>query len=75
MELQRLSMWAGHSDVSITARRYSHLSAQALAGGVEILGTAPTYEDNSDPNPEITAQPNSPVSGANCAISATARLQ
>ncbi|MCT8002347.1 tyrosine-type recombinase/integrase [Sphingomonas sanguinis] len=34
MELQRLSMWAGHSDVSIITKQYSHLDASALAGGI-----------------------------------------
>lgn len=75
MELQRLSMWAGHSDVSITAKRYSHLSAQALAGGVEILGTAPTSGDNSDTVPEMTAQRNGSIDGAKRANPGTARLQ
>ncbi len=51
MELQRLSMWAGHSDVSITAKRYSHLDASALAGGIGILGTVPTGGDNWTPFP------------------------
>ncbi|MCC2980295.1 tyrosine-type recombinase/integrase [Sphingomonas sp. IC4-52] len=75
MELQRLSMWAGHSDVSITAKRYSHLSAQALAGGVEILGTAPTYGDNSQANPAMSAQRNVSVHGAKRANSGTVRFQ
>jgi integrase len=46
MELQRLSLWAGHSDVSITAKKYSHLDASALAKGVAILGTTPTSGGN-----------------------------
>ncbi len=62
MELRRLSMWAGHPDVSITAKRDSHRSAQALAlapaGGVDILGTAPTYGDSSDTLPETSARRN-----------------
>lgn len=74
MELQRLSMWAGHSDVSITAKRYSHLSAQALAGGVAILGTAPTNGDNLDANPELSAQANVSKAGVNRAQDGTARL-
>jgi integrase len=37
MELQRLSMFAGHSSVMITASRYSHLQAQDLADAARIL--------------------------------------
>lgn len=72
MELQRLSLWAGHSDVSITAKRYSHIDATDLLRG---LGTVPTSGDNWNDNPELSAQRNYSVNEGNRAEAGTARLQ
>jgi integrase len=75
MELQRLSMWAGHSDVSITARRYSHLDAADLLGGVDLLGATATSEIISDANPETSGYQNQYVNGGNRAELGTPSLQ
>lgn len=75
MELQRLSMWAGHSDVSITAERYSHLSAQALAEGVELLASNPPSEGKELLDPEMSVQRNSSISEGKRANSGTVTLQ
>lgn len=74
MELQRLSMWAGHADVSITASRYSHLSAQALFGGVAILSN-PANADNSDAIPDKSALRNYSVNGGNRDTAGTVTVQ
>lgn len=64
MELQRLSMFAGHSSVAITASRYSHLQAQDLADAVRILS-----------NPSSSDMGNYPTTGGNRASDGTATLQ
>lgn len=74
MELQRLSMWANHSDVSITAARYSHLSPTALAGGIAILGTTGGLSTNSTANPELPAIAVPSINGGIRANSGTAHL-
>lgn len=57
LELQRLSMSAGHSDVSITAKRYSHLNVESFIGGVDTLSN-PASGDNSLPHDAWTVQRN-----------------
>lgn len=64
MELQRLSMFAGHSSVAITASRYSHLQAQDLASAVAILS-----------NPATSAIRNIPTSGGKRANLGTPTVQ
>jgi len=75
MELQRLSMWAGHSDVSITAKRYSHLNAQALLGGVALLGSNPTAGGNTDDIPDMYGLRNYQEDGGNRANLGTVTVQ
>jgi integrase len=74
MELQRLSMWAGHSDVSITSKRYSHLDVAALLGGKAILSN-PANGGKSTPNPDPSGNRNYSVSGGNRAEAGTISLQ
>lgn len=64
MELQRLSMFAGHSSVMITASRYSHLQAQDLADAARILS-----------NPAKTAMGNFLSPGGNRAEAGTPTVQ
>jgi integrase len=75
MELQRLSMWAGHSDVSITARRYVHLDASALLGGVELLGATPAQDGKQDADPELSFFSNPSVDRGNRAECGTVTVQ
>lgn len=75
MELQRLSLWAGHSDVSITARRYSHLDASDLIGGVDLLGTLPTSKGKQDRDPELSVISNPSIAGGNRAELGTLTVQ
>lgn len=75
MELQRLSMWAGHSDVSITARRYVHLDASALLGGVSLLDANDTLSGNHLQDEETSVLSNYSMGDANRAGLGTARLQ
>ena len=75
MELQRLSMWAGHADTSITSTRYSHLDVSALAGGVAILGANPSNRANSGGIPEVPETPDHHAYGDNRASVGTARWQ
>jgi len=74
MELQRLSWWAGHSDVSITSKRYTHLSAQALLQGVAIL-SSPASDGNTEENPGNSAKRSHSVSRGNRAELGTVALQ
>lgn len=48
LDLLRLSIWAGHSDVSITASRYTHMMTQDLLGGLQALQSNPSA-DSSNP--------------------------
>lgn len=41
MELARLSKWAGHSDVSITAKRYVQVRATDMVDGLAVLNANP----------------------------------
>nr|WP_294850001.1 tyrosine-type recombinase/integrase [uncultured Sphingomonas sp.] len=75
MELQRLSIWAGHSDVSITAKKYSHLGAGALYGGVETLAHNPAPPANSVSDPELSAKPDDQEASGNRANRGTPDLQ
>lgn len=40
MDVLRLKEWAGHSDIKITAERYTHLKPSDLLGGLAILNPA-----------------------------------
>jgi integrase len=75
MELQRLSMWAGHSDVSITAKRYSHLNATALLGGVSLLGTVGGNTGKRDGNVELPVHSNASIADAKRASLGTVTMQ
>lgn len=74
MELQRLSMWAGHSDVSITAKRYNHLNAEALLRGVAILSN-PANRGNSTPDTAPSAIQNLQDNGGKRANLGTGTVQ
>lgn len=41
MDILRLKTWAGHSDIKITAERYTHLAPGDLLAGVNILAPQP----------------------------------
>ncbi|WP_296675713.1 site-specific integrase [Novosphingobium sp.] len=75
MELQRLSMFAGHSSVTITAERYSHLDAADLLGAVAILGTPPAVTGNLVGHPELSAKGNYQSSSGNRANLGTVTVQ
>jgi integrase len=74
MELQRLSLWAGHSDVSITAKRYSHINAADLLRGGWQLASNPAPAANLLCLGEQSAKGNSLVSGGNRDNLGTAHL-
>jgi integrase len=40
LPIQIVSKWAGHADISITARVYSHLSVDDLLGGLDVLNNS-----------------------------------
>lgn len=75
MKLHRLSLWAGHSDVIITAKRYAHLDADDLAGGVAILTSNPASSAIPSVIPETSAIQNHHDNGGNRAEGGAVTIQ
>lgn len=50
MDIARVSKWANHANISITATRYGHLAAADLVGGLDILGAVPPTANIQSPD-------------------------